>query len=94
MYKAPLKDLRFVLNELLCVQELSALPRYAEFSSELAESILEQAARFGEQVLAPINVLGDTQGARFVDGSVRFMCSWATTPDGVDELAAALNAVA
>jgi alkylation response protein AidB-like acyl-CoA dehydrogenase len=71
MYHAPLKDLRFVLGELLRVTELAALPRYAEFSSELADSILEQAARFGEQVLAPINVLGDTQGARFRDGRVQ-----------------------
>ena len=71
MYQAPLKDLRFVLHELLRVQELSALPRYGEFSGELADSILEQAARFAEQVLAPINVLGDTQGARFVSGSVQ-----------------------
>ena len=71
MYQAPLKDLQFVLHELLRVQELSGLPRYAEFSGELADSILEQAARFAEQVLAPINVLGDTQGARYLGGSVQ-----------------------
>ncbi|HEY5019714.1 MAG TPA: acyl-CoA dehydrogenase N-terminal domain-containing protein, partial [Steroidobacteraceae bacterium] len=71
MYQAPLKDLRFVLGDLLRVQDLAALPRYAEFSSEIADSILEQAARFAEQVLAPINILGDTQGARFSDGSVQ-----------------------
>jgi alkylation response protein AidB-like acyl-CoA dehydrogenase len=71
MYHAPLKDLRFVLGELLRVQELAALPRYAEFSTELADSILEEAARFGEQVLAPINVLGDTRGALYRDGAVQ-----------------------
>jgi len=71
MYHAPLKDQRFVLGELLRVQQLAAFPRYAEFSSELADSILEQAARFGEEVLAPINVLGDTRGALFEDGVVR-----------------------
>ncbi|MGA8707000.1 MAG: acyl-CoA dehydrogenase N-terminal domain-containing protein, partial [Steroidobacteraceae bacterium] len=64
MYQAPLKDLRFVLNELLQAQQLSQLPRYAEFSRELSDSILEEAARFGEEVLAPINVLGDTRGAQ------------------------------
>jgi len=70
MYRAPLKDIRFVLNELLQTQQLARLPRYAEFTTELSDSILEEAARFGEQVLAPINVLGDTQGARYQDGRV------------------------
>jgi alkylation response protein AidB-like acyl-CoA dehydrogenase len=71
MYRAPLKDLRFVLEQLLDVQQLAQLPRYSEFSSELAGSILEQAARFAEQVLAPINALGDRLGAQFSDGAVR-----------------------
>ncbi len=71
MYQAPLKDLRFVLNELLQAQQLSQLPRYAEFSRELSDSILEEAARFGEEVLAPINVLGDTRGAQHCDGRVQ-----------------------
>jgi alkylation response protein AidB-like acyl-CoA dehydrogenase len=70
MYRAPLRDLRFVINEVLQSQQLSRLPRYAEFTTELSDSILEEAARFGEQVLAPINVLGDTQGARYRDGHV------------------------
>jgi len=71
MYRAPLKDLRFVLEQLLEVQQLAQLPRYSEFSSELAGSILEQAGRFAEQVLAPINALGDRVGAQFSDGAVR-----------------------
>jgi alkylation response protein AidB-like acyl-CoA dehydrogenase len=71
MYHAPLRDLRFVLNELLQAQQLSQLPRYAEFTTELADSILEEAARFGEEVLAPINVLGDTRGAQYRDGRVQ-----------------------
>ncbi|HEY3808838.1 MAG TPA: acyl-CoA dehydrogenase [Steroidobacteraceae bacterium] len=71
MYHAPVKDLRFVLNELLQVQQLARLPRYAEFSTELSDSILDEAARFGEQVLAPINVLGDTRGAQYRDGGVQ-----------------------
>jgi alkylation response protein AidB-like acyl-CoA dehydrogenase len=71
MYQAPLRDLRFVLHELLQAQQLAQLPRYAEFTTELADSILEEAARFGEQVLAPINVLGDTRGAQYRDGGVQ-----------------------
>jgi alkylation response protein AidB-like acyl-CoA dehydrogenase len=71
MYHAPLKDLRFVLNELLQAQQLSQLRRYAEFNAELSDSILEEAARFGEEVLAPINVLGDARGAQHRDGRVQ-----------------------
>jgi len=70
MYQAPLNDLRFVLNELLRAPQLAELPRYAEFSAELADSVLDEAARFGEQVLAPINALGDQRGAQYRDGGV------------------------
>jgi alkylation response protein AidB-like acyl-CoA dehydrogenase len=70
MYHAPIRDLKFVLHELLQSQQLAKLPRYADFSAEVADSILEEAARFGEEVLAPINVLGDRVGAQYRDGSV------------------------
>ena len=70
MYRAPLKELRFVLEQLLDVQQLSQFERYREYSSELTGSILEQAARFAEEVLAPINALGDRVGAQFSDGVV------------------------
>jgi alkylation response protein AidB-like acyl-CoA dehydrogenase len=63
--------MRFVLGELLGAQQLASLPRYAEFSMELADSILEEAGRFAEEVLAPINRLGDTGGAQYRDGAVR-----------------------
>ena len=71
MYRAPLTDLRFVLEELLGAASLGQLPAYRDFSTELAGSVLEEAARFAEQVLAPINRLGDRAGARFEDGCVR-----------------------
>ena len=43
MYQAPIRDLRFVLDELLGVASLAALPRYHEFSSELAASVDRKA---------------------------------------------------
>ena len=70
MYQAPIRDLRFVLEELLDVASLAALPRYREFSAELAASVLDQAARFAQEVLAPINRIGDSVGASFHDGVV------------------------
>ena len=70
MYQAPIQDLRFVLEELLGVACLDSLPRYRDFSIDLAAAVLEEAARFAETVLAPINRLGDRTGARFADGAV------------------------
>jgi alkylation response protein AidB-like acyl-CoA dehydrogenase len=63
--------LRFVLDELLGVASLSALPRYQEFSSDLAASVIDEAARFAQDVLAPINRVGDSAGASFHDGAVQ-----------------------
>ena len=71
MYQAPIKDLRFVLDELLGVASLAAFPRYHEFSTDLAASVIEQAARFAQDVLAPINRIGDSIGASFRDGAVQ-----------------------
>jgi len=71
MYQAPIRDLRFVLDELLGVASLAALPRYHEFSSELAASVIDAAARFAQDVLAPINRIGDSLGASFHDGAVQ-----------------------
>jgi len=70
MYRAPLRELRFVLEELLNSGTLAACPAFADYSGELAESVLGEAARFAETVLEPLNRTGDQQGSRW-------------TPDGV-----------
>ena len=70
VYQAPVRDLRFVLDELLGVASLTALPRYREFSSDLAASVIHEAARFAQDVLVPINRIGDSTGASFHDGVV------------------------
>ena len=53
MYRAPLKDLSFVLNELLGAQPLAGCPAHADYSADLAESVLSESARFAEGVLEP-----------------------------------------
>jgi 3-(methylthio)propanoyl-CoA dehydrogenase len=65
MYQAPLRDLRFVLHELLDTRRLAGAAAFADYSPELADSILNEAARFAEQVLEPINQSGDREGARW-----------------------------
>ncbi len=70
MYRAPLRELRFVLEELLQSQALGALEGFADYSIELAQSILEEAGRFAETVLDPINRSADETGARWTEQGV------------------------
>ena len=55
MYRAPLKEIRFVLHELIGDERLTRCPALAEYSAEFADSVLEEAAKFAENVLDPIN---------------------------------------
>jgi 3-(methylthio)propanoyl-CoA dehydrogenase len=69
-YRAPIKDISFVLNELLDHEQLAKLPGFEDYSAELARSVLEEAARFAEDVLAPLNRSGDEEGARWTPEGV------------------------
>jgi 3-(methylthio)propanoyl-CoA dehydrogenase len=69
-YRAPVKDILFVLKELLDHEQLARLPGYEDYSAELAESVLEEAAKFAETVLAPLNRSGDEEGARWTPEGV------------------------
>ncbi|HEY9033299.1 MAG TPA: acyl-CoA dehydrogenase C-terminal domain-containing protein [Pseudomonadales bacterium] len=78
-YKAPLRDIRFVLEDLLdCDSHYGSLQGRAELTADLREAIINEAARFAENVLAPINHSGDEQGCHFDSGKV-------TTPAGFRE---------
>ena len=70
MYRAPVRDVRFVLEELLDAQSLAAAPELADYSNELGQSVLEEAARFAESVLEPLNRSGDEHGARWTPAGV------------------------
>src|SRR6516165_3661634 len=70
MYRAPVRDVRFVLEELLDAQRLAASVELADYSNELARSVLEEAARFAESVLEPLNRSGDLQGALWTENGV------------------------
>ena len=70
MYRAPLRELRFVLEELLQATGLAQYPGFADYSSDVAESILDEAGRFAASVLDPINRSGDQQGARWTPQGV------------------------
>jgi alkylation response protein AidB-like acyl-CoA dehydrogenase len=65
-YTAPLRDMRFVLFELLKVEdELKALPPYAGLDAETIEAVLEEGAKFASQVIQPLNQVGDREGCTY-----------------------------
>jgi acyl-CoA dehydrogenase len=70
MYRAPLRETRFVLEELLGSGRLGGSARLPDYSDELAQSVLQEAARFAENVLEPLNRPGDVHGARWTPEGV------------------------
>ena len=66
-YSAPLKDIRFVIQELAGLEQVVALPGCEEATPDVVDAILEEAARFSGEVLSPLNRLGDTNGAKWKD---------------------------
>ncbi|WP_165680328.1 acyl-CoA dehydrogenase C-terminal domain-containing protein [Metapseudomonas otitidis] len=65
-YRAPLRDMRFVFDEVLdAYSHLQALPSQGEFGADLGSAILEEAARLAEGVLAPLNSSGDKEGCHY-----------------------------
>ncbi len=81
-YQAPLKDIRFTLNQICDLEDILRLPKFAENDGETIDAVLEEAGRLAASVLAPLNRQGDTQGATLANGVV-------TTPDGFAEAYAA-----
>jgi alkylation response protein AidB-like acyl-CoA dehydrogenase len=71
IYLAPLEDMRFVLHELYDSKTIADLDGAAEFTPELMDSVLEEAAKFTEGVLFPLNQTGDLEGCAFENGVVR-----------------------
>ena len=75
-YKAPVRDLTFVLNEVLEIDRHSNQPGFAEVSSELVGQILEEGAKFADEVIAPLNRTGDLEGCKWDDGKVTGPTGW------------------
>ncbi|MDJ1006870.1 MAG: acyl-CoA dehydrogenase C-terminal domain-containing protein [Paracoccaceae bacterium] len=82
-YSAPVKDLQFVLHDLL---HLSAtpVPGYEEMDRETTEAILDEAGKLAVGILQPLNAVGDEEGCTLENGVVR-------TPEGFKEAYAALR---
>jgi alkylation response protein AidB-like acyl-CoA dehydrogenase len=78
VYTAPLRDMRFVLHELFADQPFGPLALSDDFTPDLYDAILEEAARMAQEVLLPLNASGDLEGCTYENGVVR-------TPKGFPE---------
>ncbi|MFU7528701.1 acyl-CoA dehydrogenase C-terminal domain-containing protein [Qipengyuania sp. ASV99] len=75
-YTAPTRDTRFVVNEMLDLASYGNLPGFENATTDMIDTVINEAGKFCAEVLAPLNQIGDEQGCtRNEDGSV-------TTPDG------------
>src|SRR5215475_3853716 len=78
-YKAPVDDVQFLLYDVLHFERYDNLPGFTDASLDVVNAILGEAAKFSEEVLAPLNRVGDLEGCkRHEDGRV-------TTPKGFKE---------
>ncbi|XBQ15012.1 MAG: acyl-CoA dehydrogenase [Oceanicaulis sp.] len=77
-YRAPVRDIRFSLEEIAALDSVKATGAFDEFSSDLTPAILDEAAKLANDVLAPLNRVGDQQGCTLENGAVR-------TPEGFRE---------
>ncbi len=79
IYKAPVEDVQFLLNDVFHIERYDNLPGFADASPDVIPAILGEAAKFAEEVLTPLNRTGDLEGCRrHPDGRV-------TTPTGFKE---------
>src|SRR6056297_2977612 len=69
-YTAPVKDMQFVLHELLGIAE-TGITGYGDLDAEFTGAILEEAGKLASDVLAPLNAVGDAEGCRLENGVVR-----------------------
>ena len=69
-YKAPLKDMLFNIQHIARIDQIAALPGFEDAGLETAQAVLEEAAKFNEGVLSPLNWEGDKNPSSWKDGVV------------------------
>jgi alkylation response protein AidB-like acyl-CoA dehydrogenase len=74
-FSAPVTDISFTIDALIGMENLSDLPGHEEATPDMVQAILNEAGKFGEEILAPLNRSGDIEGCRLENGVVR-------TPEG------------
>ena len=75
-YKVPVKDMRFAMGKIVGLAEIRSLPGFEDATPDMADAILEEAARFTSEALAPLNCLGDTEGCKLGANGVVTPAGW------------------
>jgi 3-(methylsulfanyl)propanoyl-CoA dehydrogenase len=78
IYNAPVKDIKFVLNDLLGLDKMTNMPGFEDATPDMVDAILEEGGKLMSEVIQPLNQVGDTEGCKWDDGVV-------TTPTGFKE---------
>ena len=69
-YTAPVKDMLFNLQHLADIEQIAQIPGYEDANLETAQAVLEECARFNQEVIAPLNWEGDKNPSAWKDGVV------------------------
>lgn len=77
-YSAPLQTVQFLLHDVIGMDRLTSMPRYADVNRELCDAVLEAAGQFMAEELFPLNMIGDEKGCQWNNGDV-------TAPPGFKE---------
>ena len=77
-YRAPIEEMLFVMTEVVGSGSIDLRPGFEDCPTDVVAAVLNEASRFGTEVLAPLNRSGDSQGCHLENGAVR-------TPDGFAE---------
>ena len=64
-YKAPIDDVRFLLNDVFHIERYANLPGFADASDDVITAILTEAGKFCEEVLTPLNRIGDHEAVSY-----------------------------
>ncbi|MSO65270.1 MAG: acyl-CoA dehydrogenase [Alphaproteobacteria bacterium] len=78
IYQAPVRDMRYLLHDVLEVTKYSNVPGFADVTPDLTDAILEEGAKLTQEVMFPLNQSGDEEGCHFDKGKV-------TPPKGFKE---------
>ena len=70
-YKAPVDDALFLLNDVFHLDRYGNLPGFSDASPDVVEAVLREAAKFSEEVLTPLNRVGDKEGCKRARGRQR-----------------------
>ncbi len=76
-YAAPIRQIRFALQSIVGMDRLYGCPAFPDFNDEIAAAVLDEAGRFANEVIAPLNQVGDREGANVQNGRVRLATGFA-----------------